>query len=112
MVIIFKTKKLEKICNDEKLMLKTLGNIRTKALKKRLIELNSANSLGDIRSLPQARCHELKGNLKGCFSVDLDGPYRLIFEPVTNPIPRKDDGGIDWGQITVIRIINIKDTHE
>ena len=45
------------------------------------------------------------------FSVDLDHPYRLIFEP-EEPIPRKDDGGIDWSQVTTVVILGVEDTHE
>jgi hypothetical protein len=64
-----------------------------------------------MRSLPQARCHELKGDRAGQLSVDLVHPYRLIFEP-TVPVPRKPDGGIDWKLVTAVTIIGVEDTHE
>lgn len=112
MDIIFKSKKLEKICNSEKEMLKQLGERRSKLLKRRLTELYSANTLEDIKHLPQARCHELKGSLKGVLSVDLDHPYRLLFEPAHNPLPVRADGGLDWSKVTKIKILEIKDTHE
>lgn len=63
-------------------------------------------------NFPQARCYELKGNLKGCLSVDLDQPYRLIFKPAHNPLPKKSDGGLDWGKVIEITIIGVEDTHE
>lgn len=112
MVILFKTAKLEKECNNENLMLRRFGTNRARLLKRRLTELAAANALEDLRNLPQARCHELKGNLKGCLSVDLDHPYRLVFEQANNPVPKKPDGGLDWTKVTAIRIIGLEDTHE
>ena len=65
----------------------------------------------DLRNLPSPRCHELKGNLKGKLSIDLYHPYRLIFEPADDPIPQKEDGGLDWTRVTSVKIIGVKDTH-
>ncbi|OGW55328.1 MAG: killer suppression protein [Nitrospirae bacterium RBG_13_43_8] len=112
MVILFKTAKLETECNNENLLVKRFGALRAKLLKRRLNELQAANTLAVLRSLPQARCHELKGSKKGQISADLDHPYRLIFEPADNPIPKKPDGGLDWNKVTKVRIIGVEDTHE
>jgi proteic killer suppression protein len=43
--------------------------------------------------------------------LDLDGPYRLLFEPSQDPVPIKPDGGLDWSLVTAIRITGIDDTH-
>ncbi len=112
MVILFKTTKLEKECNNENLMVRRFGANRVRLLKRRLTELAAATALEDLRHLPQMRCHELKGNKKGQLSVDLDHPYRLIFESANNPVPRKPDGGLDWVKVTEIQIIGVEDTHE
>jgi proteic killer suppression protein len=112
MDIIFKSTKLEKECNNEDLMVRRFGTARSKLLKKRLFELFAAATLQDLRNLPQARCHELKGNLKGYLSVDLDGLNRLLFEPANDPVPKKPDGGLDWTKVTVVRIVGMEDTHE
>ena len=112
MIILFKTSKLKKECNNKVLMVKRFGTKRARLLKRRLAELAAANLLEDLSNLPQARCHELKGNRKGYLSVDLDHPYRLIFEPADNPIPKKTDGGLDWSKVTEIRIIGVENTHE
>lgn len=112
MVILFKTAKLKKECNNENPMIKRFGALRAKLLKRRLNELQAAASLNVLRFLPQVRCHELKGNRKGQLSVDLDHPYRLIFEPADNPIPKKPDAGLDWNKVTTIKIVGVEDTHE
>ena len=112
MDILFYTNRLEKECNNKRLLVKRFGSRRSKLLKRRLVELSAANVLEDLRNLPQARCHELHGRRKGQLSVDLDGPYRLVFKPANDPLPKKSDGGLDWTRVTTIMIIGVKDTHE
>jgi plasmid maintenance system killer protein len=112
MDIIFQNSKLDKECNEAKLMVKRYGPLRAKLLQKRLTELRAATVLEDIFKLPQARCHELRENRKGELAVDLDHPYRLIFEPADDPRPKKPDGGLDRTKVTSIRILGIEDYHE
>ncbi len=111
MDIVFSNKKLEKTCADERRMQREFGTVRSKKVKRRLAEIDAASNLDEFGKLPGPRCHELGGDRKGQLSIDLDHPYRLIIEPNHNPIPAKDDGGLDWSQVTAIRIIEIEDTH-
>ena len=111
MDIIFKSKKFAEECNQQDLLLKRHGPQRSKLLRRRLDDLRAAASLHQVRMLP-GRCHELKGDRSGELSIDLDGPYRLIFEVANNPIPLKGDGGLDWTQVTSIKILGVEDTHE
>lgn len=110
MQITFRTKKLQKSCNSETEMLKAFGAPRTRKLKQRLMELSAADNLSQISRVPPPRCHELIANRQGQLSVDLDHPYRLIFIPANDPIPKKN-GGLDWEAVTEIEIIEIADTH-
>lgn len=64
-----------------------------------------------MRGLP-GRCHELKGNRKNQLSLDLEHPYRLIFEPTHPDVNRKIDDGLDWSLINTIEIIGVEDTHD
>jgi proteic killer suppression protein len=48
----------------------------------------------------------------GVFSFDLDCPYRLLFGPECDPVPRKEDGGIDWTRVQAICIRSVEDTHD
>lgn len=111
MDITFKTSKLEKECNNQRLLEKKHGSKRAKRIQRRLTDLRAATVLEDMRHVP-GRCHELRQNRAGQFSLDLDHPYRLIFEPANEPVPAKPDGGIDWTQVTAVRIIGVEDTHE
>ena len=112
MNIVFRTGKLEKVCNNHKRLEREYGTRMAKLIRQRLYELRSANALSDLRTVPGPRCHELKGSRAGQLSVDLDHPYRLILEPADDPIPLRAHGGLDWTQVTAVRILEVADTHE
>ena len=114
MDISFKSTKLKKEFSEDKQLKKTHGELRAKKIMLRLAEFRAAiclNDLGPPYDGP-GRCHELTGNRKRQLSVDLDHPYRLIFVPNHDPVPKKGDGGLEWKQITSILILGIEDTHE
>lgn len=92
-------------------MQQRLGKGMAQRLKQRMAELNAADMLADISHLPPPRLHELT-NRNGVFSVNLEYPYRLLLIPANDPIPRKEDGGIENAQVNEIEIIGIEDTHD
>jgi len=92
-------------------MLKAFGKKMSLKLGQRMMELMAAETLAEMSYLPPARCHQLD-NTGSVFSVDLEHPYRLLFVPLEEPMPRKKDGGIDLHQVASIEIIDIEDTHD
>lgn len=110
MKISYKSNKLEKQLTDPKKMNKAFG-VMAKKVNQRMKELSGADHLAVMRSLPAARCHELSGDKKGLLAVDVSGNNRLIFEPNHNPVPKKVDGGLDWQQVTEIKILAVEDYH-
>ena len=111
MEILYQSRQLQKICISEKEMVRKLGQRMADVLKRRLTELEGALSLEDMRFLPAARCHELAQTRKGQLAVDLVHPKRLVFKPDHDPLPRKEDGGLDWTQVTRILVMEIVDYH-
>ncbi len=111
MTIYFKTSKLQKQCSESKSMIKEFGPLLSVKLKRRLMELQAAETLKDVSYLPPPRCHELV-NRGGVFSVDLEYPMRLLFKPAYDPFPTLSDGGIDQNLVTDIVILAIEDTHD
>lgn len=111
MEIYFKSKKLQIICSEEREGIKKLGDKCAKKLRQRMIELYAANCLADISHLPPPRLHELTGDRKGTYSVDLLHPYRLIFEPADEPLPMLETGGLDKERVCEVLILEIADTH-
>lgn len=75
-----------------------------------MASLRAAPSLADMKGVP-GNCHPLTADRKGQFAVDLRGPYRLIFTPDHDPVPRLDDDGIDEAAVTRIRIEEVEDYH-
>jgi proteic killer suppression protein len=108
--ITWANRKLEKSCSDDRRGAKDFGTEQWKVLSRRLVSLRAASTLADMRGVP-GNCHGLSANRSGEFAVDLRGPYRLIFEPDHNPVPRLDDGGIDTSKVTNIRIKEVDDYH-
>jgi plasmid maintenance system killer protein len=80
-------------------------------IKMRLKNLKDSDNLAVMRTITAARCHELTGSRKGELAVDVSGNYRMIFEPNHDPIPKKDDGGLNWEEVTNIQINEIEDYH-
>ena len=112
MDIMFKNRKLRKACADTKTRIREFGPVRASLIGRRLDELAAAENLEVMRSLPRARCHELRQNRAGQLSVDLDHPYRLLFVVANDPVPCRADGGLDWQRVTALEIIGVEDTHE
>lgn len=110
MEISFTNEKLAKLCNSEKKLRGRHGPRMATLIKRRLFELSDAETLEVMRTLP-GRCHELRENLKGWLAVDLVHPDRLAFEPDHDPLPTRDDGGLDWKQVTKIVVVGIGDYH-
>lgn len=111
MIILFETAGDEADWNDSKRLIRRHNAHRAKLIRRRLDDLKAAPNLHVMRRLP-GRCHELTGGRKGQLSIDLDGPYRLIFKSAHNPPPTKASGGLDWERVTDIVVLGVDNTHE
>lgn len=111
MEIQFDNSKFEDLCINHRALVRNYGDRMAGVIRRRLDDLDAANSLEEMRNLP-GRCHELKGDRAGQLSIDLVHPQRLIFVPLEDPFPIKLDGDMDWAQIKSISVLGIEDTHE
>jgi len=109
--INFKTRKLTKVFNSNRELTREYGPSMAKIIQLRLAVLRSAPSLDYVPHQPPERRHELTHNRSGQYSVDLKQPYRLVFEPNHDPLPFREDGGMDIDRITSITILEIIDYH-
>lgn len=110
MDITFRTSKLQKLANDDRLAVRKLGALRAELFRTRLDDLAAALTLENVRHLP-GHYHELKEDRKGQWACDLDQPYRLIFQPHENPIPEDENGIYLWIEITGVEILEIANYH-
>ncbi len=109
MKISFATNKIEKLCRDSKTAVSILGPLSAKKLQLRLSQLFAAPSVAELAG---GRPHPLKHKRAGQFALDLHGGHRLIFAPSQEPPPLREDGSIDWQQVTDITIIAAEDYHD
>ena len=101
---------MERIFNSQKLLQKEFGE-QAKKIGLRMTVLRAAPCLNTVPVQKPDRRHELTGKRKGTFAVDLKHPFRLVFEPVEDPVPKKEDGGIDLEKVLTIRILSVEDYH-
>jgi len=111
MEIVFRVKKLQKQCNSDVSLLKAFGKDNCRKIKLRLAVLRAAETLEQISTNKPERCHQLSGNRNGQFAVDLSHPFRLLFEPNHDPLPKMNDGGLDKSKVTSITILTVEDYH-
>jgi proteic killer suppression protein len=110
--ILFITNELRKRCNDPRLAQRGWGGHRAKLVGRRLDQLKAAPTLADFMPTP-GRPHALHGDREGEFTVDLDGPYRLVFEPADKPLPvSPTTNELIYEQVTSVCIRGVEDTHE
>ena len=110
MKIGFKNRKLAKIFNDDKLLTMHYGE-NCRQIMRRMFVLQAALNLSQVSNKKPERCHQLKGDRKGEFAVDLKQPHRLVFIPDHEPVPKLENGGIDLKSVTDIIILGVEDYH-
>lgn len=110
MELSYKNNKLKKQLTQPKHMAKAFGQL-ARRIDQRMEDLKAADTLEGMRLIPGARCHELSGKRKGELAVDVSGNYRLIFKPDHDPLPEKEDGVLNWEEVTAIRILEVDDYH-
>jgi proteic killer suppression protein len=108
--VLFRNEQLQRSLSDLKMLQRRWGSDGAKKIALRLQQLAAATSLQDMRDLP-GRCHELTGDRAHVLAVDLHRGYRLVFKPTANPAPCKDDGGLDWGAVDSVIVIDSVDYH-
>ena len=111
MEILFKTRKMQKRMSSETELVREYGKENAKMIMRRMLVLHAAECLADVPRRPPDRCHALSGKRQGQYAVDAKHPYRIIMEPANNPIPLLEDGSINTGSVTSIRILEVKDYH-
>lgn len=109
MDILFKDRRLERLCREEKQMVRALGASVAKKLKARLKDLSAASHMGEIKI---GRPHPLTGNFKGCMALDLSSSTRIVLEAADDPLPLREDNSIDWFKVTRVRVVFIGDYHD
>ena len=102
MDISFRTRKLAKVFSSERTLRREFGARAARIIMIRLAVLLDAETLSEVPATPPQPpdVHQLTGDRDEQFAVYLNHPYRLVFVPDHDPLPRKEDSGIDLDQVT------------
>ena len=109
MEIEFKTAKLKKICESYDLARRKWGEKRARVIIKRLNEIQSADCIADLNHAPPTRCHLLEPHKRGIYAVDVDHPFRLLFQAISES--GEPVGNIDASQVKCVKILEVTNYH-
>lgn len=110
MQIRFRSKKLEKTFNSKKELQREFGPDQAAKIMTRMKTLEAAANLAEVPTQKPDRRHQLKGQRKEQFAVDVRQPFRLIFQSL-NPLVFLGNGAIDLTKVTGILILGVEDYH-
>jgi proteic killer suppression protein len=99
LTVKYATGKLEKRCTQAKEMAKAFDKVIAKSLTKRMVELQSADAVGDVLA-GTGNWHRLTGNLSGLLSARLSGNWRILVRPAD-----------DSDDCTTVTIEDVRDYH-
>lgn len=120
MQLVIRKNKLRESLEDDTKCRKRFGAEMARKIKLRMDALAAAESLADFwpPNSPPERCHELKGDMAGTFSMDVKQPYRLLFKDAETAggMASKQDKQVKdekerWLAIRSVEILSIEDTH-
>lgn len=109
MEVTFDDAKLQRLVERQDALRRKYGESRARKIRTRLATLRAAESMAELRPAP-GRWHQLVADHAEQWAADLDQPYRLIVRP-SEPVPRLDDGGVDWHVVTRVAVVSIEDYH-
>ncbi|MCB1153468.1 killer suppression protein HigA [bacterium] len=111
MEIAYKSNRLRKAFERQSEANRQWGQENARKLLLRFEQLRAAPNLALFAKFPGTGFHALKGRRQNQFACYGKHPYRLIFEVDHDPPPRSSDGGIDFGRVTRIRLLEVVDYH-
>jgi proteic killer suppression protein len=80
LLIEYKNRRIEMVCTDAYEAEKKHGKAMAEKLQHRVDQIVAAISVEMMIQYRIGRCHQLTGNRKRQYAVDLIHPYRLVFE--------------------------------
>lgn len=111
MKVAFQDARLKKSCEDKATRQRQFQKAAADKLATRLDDLAAAATMETVRNLPGS-WEELTGDRKGQFSCRLDKKLRLVIRPSKQPPSAKPDGGLDWGAVDAVTVLEVVNYHD
>ncbi|WP_374457011.1 hypothetical protein [Nocardioides sp.] len=105
MDVFFDDRKFGETCANDRQLKRRYGEKQAKRIALRLQQLRVADNVADLRQVT-GRVHALTGDLAGLIALDLDGPYRLLVEPLVD-----GDGPVEWDKVTEVVVLEVRNYH-
>lgn len=86
MQIEYKNNKIAEICTNVSKAEKKHGKEMAEKIHLRVKQISASSSVEMLLQYRIGRCHQLRGNRKEQYAMDLVHPYRLVFEKRGNEI--------------------------
>lgn len=80
MQVNYRNRQIEKICTDASAATKKYGKRTAGLIHQRVDEIYAAVSVEMLVQFRIGRCHQLVGDRKGQFAMDLEHPLRLVLK--------------------------------
>ena len=109
MKVSYQNRKLGEVCNSLKKATRSFGAKRAKLLFRKLNQLKQVSLLTDLGKLGKLK--EMRGKSESGFRMKVDGGFRIMFDPVNDPLLLLPDGSLDWTGVTEIEIRFVGDDH-
>lgn len=110
MEIEFKTVKLKKTCENFDQARKKWGEKRARDIIRRINEIQSAECIADLNHAPPTRCHLLRPHNRGVYAVDVEFPFRLVFQAISED--GEPLGNVDPSQVKCVKILEVTNYHD
>lgn len=81
MEIEFANSKIKTIAEKYSKAIKKYGKEKAEIVMKRINELKAADTLQDIKNIPQTGLHPLKYSRRGQFAIETVKPHQIIIKP-------------------------------
>lgn len=109
MDILFETNKDKAFYEDIKALRKKYGNDLAKAITKRIVQIETFGSVGELLDSGIGKGHYLTANYKNCIALNLTGNYRLIIQPLHDE--HTNFSHLDNYSLTIVTILKVEDYH-
>lgn len=109
MNILFETDKDKEFYENFVALKKCFGNDLARMITKRIDQIESFESIGELLDSKLGKGHYLKENYKNCIALNLNKNYRLIIKPVYNEI--EDFSRLDNYNLKIVTILKVEDYH-
>lgn len=115
-IVGYGNSKTKKLCNDKRQANKDLGELVADKLFALLNFIESASSLNDVACFPTYHLHQLSGERKDQFAMDLGRKigFRLIIKP--DPPLRREENKLDFvtkcSVVTCIIVLEVSNHYE